>query len=63
MLSNIHSSFKDLIESTEWLDDSTRMAALNKLSFISGIISFVEWMADPQEINNSYKTVRFFRYY
>ncbi|KAM7249075.1 hypothetical protein ACFE04_004062 [Oxalis oulophora] len=65
MVSNLRDAFEDTITESTWLDSSTKMAALNKLQFITQIISYQDWMLNPKIIELIYeeKTVVRGHYY
>lgn len=50
-------SFLEIINNAEWLDESTRKEAIQKLQKLKILISNESWVEDPQEIEKKYEEV------
>ena len=51
MINNIKESFRQIIQTSKWLDDATRVLALEKLSAILDHIEYPDWILDNDELD------------
>ncbi|XP_055945178.1 neprilysin-1-like [Argiope bruennichi] len=51
----IKKAFKDLLENSDWMDESTKTAALDKLSSMQSIIGFPSYLQNKAEYSEMYK--------
>ena len=57
MVNDIKESFDDLIEQSDWLDDSTRQKALKKLDAIHQNVGYPDWILDNKQLDQYYNLV------
>ena len=54
MVEYLRSAFADIIAGTEWMDETSRAAALEKLEKIDSYMAYPDWLLDDAEVNDYY---------
>ena len=54
MVEYLRSAFADIIAGTEWMDETSRAAALEKLEMIDSYMAYPDWLLDDAEVNDYY---------
>lgn len=59
IVKHVHRAFKSVIQSAQWMDDSTKLKAVNKTNSMKLKISFSDKLKEKEEIDNYYSEVRY----
>lgn len=57
MLEDVKEAFASLVIKTEWMDQSTKTATLEKSRKMESEIGFPTWLFNEEELNKEYKGV------
>uniref|UniRef100_T1JLU6 Peptidase M13 N-terminal domain-containing protein n=1 Tax=Strigamia maritima TaxID=126957 RepID=T1JLU6_STRMM len=55
LTSNLHQTYRETIENSEWLDLKTKDNALKKLNAMIKLVGYPEWVSDNTQLNEYYK--------
>lgn len=58
MWENIREAFALLVDRTDWMDQSTKRATLEKNRKMGSEIGFPEWLSNEKQLNEYYEGVR-----
>nr|AMO02510.1 endothelin-converting protein 10 [Tityus serrulatus] len=57
MVDEIRFAFKNVIENTEWMDNSTKYEAIKKIEFMSDNVGYPDWIMDKRRLSEFYQNL------
>lgn len=58
MIGDIHAAFKEILNSSDWMDDETKLNALTKADGMITLLGYPEFVEDPQTLDEYYDDLR-----
>jgi len=59
MFKNILHAFKAQLETLTWMDDETRLKAIEKANKVAGYIGYPRWLRSPERVDAYYEGLKF----
>lgn len=57
MVEDVRSAFAEAVEELDWMDSTTRVKTLSKLSAIRNFVGFPAWLLTAEQLDKHYKHV------
>lgn len=57
-MEDLQNAFFDVIQESEWMDDATKEAALNKARQMITLLAYPEFVEDEELVNSYYENLR-----